>query len=106
MWHKALLMRLELTLVRSLNVFSVRLWKNNLYIFFFFECVYFSFLYLSLIFGMFLSFSVSVCVCVLEWFWVSLTVIFLLCVCVNACLGDFLYVWQCGFKFTGNSSLF
>ena len=39
----------------------------------------------------------------LEWFWVSLTVIFLLFVSVSACLENlFVYVWLCGFKFTGN----
>ena len=39
--------------------------------------------------------------CALELFWVSLTVIFRVCVCV--CVGDFfVYMWQCGFKCTGN----
>ena len=72
-WHKALLMgysmRLELTLVCSLNVFQlVRLWVlYKGYSPFFLECVYFSLLYPSLIFDVF------VCVCVLEWFWISLT---------------------------------
>ena len=66
---------------------------------FFWECVYFSLLYLSLIFDMF----IVECMCALKWFSVSLIVIFLLFVCVSMCLVNFWCVWLCGFKFTGST---
>ena len=98
-------MRLEHTLVHSWMFFSwFRLWvyieviSPPLPL----ECVYFSLLYPSLIFDMFLL-LLLLCVCMLEWFWISLTVIFLLCVWVTGCLGDFLCVGLCVFKFTFNS---
>ena len=68
-WHKALLMgysiRLELTLVRSLNVFPFGCgFLKKGHPLFFLDCVYLSLLYPSLIFDMFLLLLLLLCVCV------------------------------------------
>ena len=84
MWHKVslmgYLMRFEPTLVCCLNVFSWFRWVLYRSYHFFLECTYFSLLYPSLIFDMFIIVYVSVHAS--GWFWVSLTVIFSVCVCV------------------------
>ena len=98
-WHKALLMeysmRLELT---GVCPFQLVMGLYRSHPLFFFECVYLSLLYPSLIFDMFLSLCVCVCVCmpgvVLDFtdnYFSSVCV----CVCVCVCLGDFscVYVW-------------
>ena len=94
-WHKALLMgysiRLEITLVCSLNVFQLVMGLCKGHSLFFLEYVYRSLLYPSLIFDIFLS----LCVCVLEWFCISLIVIFLLCVCVSVCVLGIFCVCLC-----------
>ena len=84
-------MRLELTLVCSLNVLQLVMVLCRSHTLFFLECVYLSLLYSSLIFDMFLS----LCVCVLEWFWISLRVIFFLC--VGECVSwGYFYVFMFG----------
>ena len=81
MWHKALLiwylMKLELTLVSSLNDLWLVRWVYIGVILPLLECVYFGLLYQSLIFDMFIVVCLFVCVLVLEWLWVSLPIFFL-----------------------------
>ena len=93
MWHKALLMgylmRLELTLVSSLNdLCLVKLVYKRVILPL--ECVYFGLLYPSSIFDVYSC--VCVCVCFANSFFF---------VCVGVYLGEF-----CGFKFTGSSFSF
>ena len=95
-------MRLELTLVCSLNAFQL-VWAGFIYRLFpfFLECVYFSLLYPSL-FDMFIVVCVCVCVCALARFCVSLTVIFLLYVFVWVCVlggGCVIMNFGCTIKF-------
>ena len=81
-WHKTYLMgysmRLELTRASSINDLSgqTSLYRGRYSSFL--ECVYFSLLYPSLIFDIFVVVCVYVCVFVLalEGFWVSLTAFF------------------------------
>ena len=112
MWHKALLMgysmRLELTLVSSLNNLwlvrqvyigvilplskSVLHWSAFIPIWYVYSCVC---MCTRTGIGVILGFTNSFfffCVCV--------------CVCVCVCLGEFLCVGLCGFKFTGTSFFF
>ena len=92
-------MRLKFTRVCSLNDFQLFMGLYRGLPLFFFECVYLSLLYPSLILNMFLSSLAScvcmcVCVCVFEWFWILLPVVFPLSVCECVFWG-FFRMWMC-----------